>query len=231
MEIKHKLNGSNVAWITIVSGIIAFISYFLVLIGIQFHFEVFSDPKSIFKIEGVNPDYLRWSMITDVFGYYLLLIPLAFYIYRYIRNSSEWSEIITFCGLSYILIGSIGASILYVLWPFFIELYPASDIAFQNILDLMFASFTKLVSDGLWNSTNAFLGGCWFFGIGLVFKIQNKKIGWFTIVLGITYLLDWFGNIVNLHLLSEIALNIYLIMAPVWAIIIGIALLKRKILN
>src|SRR3989339_830030 len=106
---QHK---KIVGLITILSGIVAFISYFLVAAAVNFNFDFFSNPVIIFSLENVNISMLRWSMITDVFGYYLLLLPALYFIYDWLKDKTPWKNLLTFCGTSYILIGAVGASIL-----------------------------------------------------------------------------------------------------------------------
>ena len=107
----------TVAWLTIASGIVALVSYFLVAGGVNFNFEVFSNPIVIFDLDNVHIDLLKWSMITDIFGYYVLLLPLLFYLHRWLQVKSEWANVISFSGLAYILLGSAGAAILAIIWP------------------------------------------------------------------------------------------------------------------
>ncbi|MEI9912610.1 MAG: hypothetical protein WDO71_24985 [Bacteroidota bacterium] len=48
-------------------------------------------------------------MIFDMFGYYLLLLPVIYLLHDWLKNQSAWSRLITFNGLAYVLTGAIGA--------------------------------------------------------------------------------------------------------------------------
>ena len=85
MEINNNYR-NTVGWITILSGIIGFVSYFLVAGSVNFNFDFFSNPVLIFSIPNVHIGMLRWSMISDIFGYYLLLLPALFLMNEWLRG-------------------------------------------------------------------------------------------------------------------------------------------------
>ena len=54
---------------------------------------------------------LRWGLILDLFGYYLLLLPLTLVLRRWTRReTSQWMALATVCGVAYLMIGAIGAA-------------------------------------------------------------------------------------------------------------------------
>ncbi len=218
-----------IALLTFFSGIIALLSYFLVCAAVQFNFDFFSDPVSIFSTRGVNGTLLKWSMITDVFGYYLLLLPVIFYSHEWLRKQSNWASAISTSGVGYILFGSSGAAILAVLWPMLLEEYARATPSEQKTIQLLFTSFNAMVYGGLWNLLNAFLGGIWFLSTGILLKQRSKVPGWLFIVLGISSLLDWLGNALSIAALADAALNIYLLLAPIAAMVLGGVLYNKDL--
>ncbi|MBU0559535.1 MAG: hypothetical protein KJ799_18430 [Bacteroidetes bacterium] len=220
---------NTVGWITILSGIVAFISYFLVAASVNFNFDFFSNPVIIFSIPDVHIGMLRWSMIADIFGYYLLLLPALFFIHEWLLGKTDWRNLITFCGTSYILVGAVGASILALTWPSFLTKFPISSAEQQETIKLLFDSFSQMVGGGLWNLFDTIVGGVWWIGIGIFIKREKLFLGWFTIIVGVISLLDGFGNMLEINALAETALNLFLVLAPTWAVTIGIAILKNKI--
>ncbi len=230
MEMNNTFRNS-VGWITILSGIIGFISYFLVAGSVNYNFDFFSNPVLIFSLPDVHIGMLRWSMIADIFGYYLLLLPALFFIHEWLRDKTEWRNLITFCGTSYILAGAIGASILAVTWPSLLTNFPLSSPEKQETIKLLFESFSLMVGNGIWNLFDTIVGGVWMVGIGIFIKRQNSILGWFTLAVGLISLLDGFGNILELKVIADIAVNLYLVFAPVWAIAIGVGILRNKLFN
>lgn len=218
---------NTVGWITILSGILAFTSYLLVAGSVNFNFDFFSEPVLIFSLPDVHIGMLRWSMITDIFGYYLLLLPALFYLHEWLRGKTPWRNLLSFCGTSYILIGGIGASILAVTWPSFLIGFPDASAAQQETIKLLFDTFSQMVYGGLWNLFDTVVGGVWLVGIGIFIKTEKRVLGWFTVCVGAISLLDGFGNLFGLAILAEIALNLFLVLAPAWAIAIGFFVLRN----
>jgi hypothetical protein len=54
-------------------------------------------------------------------------------------------------------------------------------------------------------------------------------MGWLTMLVGIISLLDGLGNSLEIKSISDTALNLYLVLAPLWAIILGLLILNNKI--
>lgn len=226
--LRHR---NLVAWITILSGVIGLVSYFLVAGAVNFNFEFFSDPSLIFTIDGVSSTMLKWSMITDIFGYYLLLLPVLFFIHEWLKDKTEWRNVFTFCGASYIFAGALGASILGASWPVLLDKFPLATPEHQEIIKSSFENLSLIVVNGIWNLFDALMFGVWFIAIGIFIKREHAVWGWFTIIVGLLSALDFTGNALDLKAISEVALNLYLILAPAWAIGFGLALKRNKVLT
>lgn len=227
-----KPNKSLLGLLTILSGIIALISYMLVAVAVNYNFDVFADPTLILTLPDVHLAALKWSMITDVLGYYLLLLPAIFFLQDWMKDKTQWAKTLTFCGTSYVLVGAIGASILGVVWPLLIQKFQAaSSPEAQETIRLSFQLISELVYGGLWNLLGMLVGGIWWLGIGILLRREYKALGWVIILLGCCSLLDSIGGMLELKFLSDIGLNIYLILAPVWAVWLGIIIRKSKLLH
>ncbi len=226
---NNNIFRNTVGWITILSGIVGFISYFLIAGAVNFNFDFFSNPVLIFSLPEVHIGMLRWSMIADVFGYYLLLLPALFFIHDWLHGKTAWRNLITFCGTSYVLAGAIGASILAATWPSFLTKFPLSSPEQQDTIKLLFESFSFMVGNGIWNLFDTIVCSVWMIGIGIFIKRKNFFLGWFTIIVGLISFLDGFGNILEIKALADTAVNLYLVLAPIWPIAIGFAILKNRI--
>ena len=222
-----KPNKSLLGLLTILSGVIAFISYVLVAVAVNYNFDVFSDPVLILSLPEVNLLALKWSMITDVLGYYLLLLPAIFFLQNWMEDKTQWAKALTFCGTSYVLVGSIGAAILGVVWPLLIKEFQATNAPeTRESIQLSFQLISELVYGGLWNLLGMLVGGIWWLGIGILLQRDYKVLGWAIILLGFCSLLDSVGGMLELKALSDIGLNIYLLLAPICAICLGIMIRK-----
>ena len=218
-----------VGWVTVLSGVIGLVSYVLVAGAVNYNFEFFGDSSLIFTTDGVNSAMLKWSMITDVFGYYLLLLPVLFFIHEWLNGQSAWRNMISFCGLSYIIAGAIGASVLSAASPALLDKFPMASPEQQDIIKLSFHTLSWVVVDGIWNMFDALVFAVWFISIGIFLKVRHAFWGWLTILIGLLSALDFMGNIFDVKSLAEAALNLYLILAPLWAILIGFKILQNKI--
>ncbi|MBK8502872.1 MAG: hypothetical protein IPL46_12015 [Saprospiraceae bacterium] len=221
MDKINYLRPSLVGHLTILSGVIALISYFQVAAGFNFHFELFSNPALIFETAGINTSLLKWSMITDIFGYYLLLLPLVIYMHLWMKDSFAWSPVINLSGIGYILIGSVGAAVLAVIWPMHIDQFASLTGQQQEISRMIFISITNIVVEGLWNLLDSILIAVWFLGIAIFLRSRYKAIANFTFTLSAVCFLDFLGNALAIKPLAEITVNIYLVLAPIWAIVMG----------
>jgi hypothetical protein len=222
-----KTNKSLLSLLTILSGVIALISYVLVAVAVNYNFDVFADPTLILTLPEVNLLALKWSMITDVLGYYLLLLPVIFFLQNWMKDKTQWAKTLTFCGTSYVLVGSIGAAILGVAWPLLIKEFQATSTPeTRENIQLSFQLISELVYGGLWNLLGMLVGGIWWLGIGIFLQRNYKALGWATILLGFCSLLDSVGGMLELKALSNIGLNIYLLLAPICAIWLGIVIRK-----
>jgi hypothetical protein len=111
----------------IISAPLAFGSLVLSLAPVDFDFEVFSDLTSFISVGASGANQLRWSMMLDMLGYYLLLAPVAFVLWHWLKPKGRTRVgFYTFCGLSYLLIGAMGAAILAAVWSPLINAYPGA---------------------------------------------------------------------------------------------------------
>lgn len=212
----------------IISAPLAIGSLVLGLIPVDFNFEVFSDMNLFIQVGVSGAILLRWGMILDVFGYYLLLMPAAFVLLFSLKSRGPdrvWFY--TFCGLSYMLIGAIGASILAAVWPPIIIAYVDASGQSREILKAVFSGVTNIVYGGLWGILELIPGGIWWLGIGLLLKSERRILGIATIILGIFALLNVIGNILNIEAIAMPGLFVYLYFAPIWALWLGFDLLRR----
>jgi hypothetical protein len=170
-------------------------------------------------------------MLTDIAGYYLLLLPLIYYLRPYLRQKSPWTDLLTFCGTAYALGGAIGAAILAeVVTRLYREYYLAVP-AEQESIGAVFRAVTHLVYEGLWNLLGSLFSGVWWLLTGYILVGSHQATGRLTMILGAFTLLDVLGNMAGIPWLAAIGLNVYLVLAPVWAIWIGILIWKGERLS
>jgi Domain of unknown function (DUF4386) len=199
--------------------------------------DPFSNPTSILMTGADGANLFRWGMILDIFGYYLLLVPLALLLWSRLQpKGMNLVTLYTFCGLAYILVGAAGAATLAAISPPLIEGYGHASAQQQQMYEVVFSGFINVVYVGLWNLLESSLSGIWWLGIGLLLRREQPALGIFTTVLGIFALLDALGRILNIQLIYTVGLAGILLFIPIWTLWFGIDLLRsgkmdiRKIL-
>jgi hypothetical protein len=215
-------------WMSLASGLIALVSYYLVAASVHFNFEFFSNPAIVFQGQEVDRGMLRWSMIADVFGYYLLLLPLIFFLGRQMEGHTPWNGLIRFMGTGYVLMGAAGACILAVVWPFLLDAHDTAETSLQPSVVLLFQTSAQGVVTGIWNMLDGWLGAAWWIAVSLFLMKRMKIVSWLGIATGIFSLLDATGNMLEWKSLADVSVNAYLVLAPVWTIAIGVVLIRKE---
>ena len=191
--------------------------------------DPFSNPVSILESGANGASLIRWGMILDMFGYYLLLVPLALLLWSRLKpKNMNLATLFTFCGLAYILVGALGAATLAAISPPLIEGYGQASIQQRQMYEVVFSGFLNAVYVGLWNLLESSLGGIWWLGIGLLLRREQPALGLFTTALGIFALLDAFGRILNVQIIYTVGLAGVLLLIPIWTLWFGIDLLGSR---
>ena len=92
----------------------------------NFRLSALSNPSSLITIGTHGANLFRWGMVLDMFGYYVLLTPLALVLWQWLRPTGPLLvTLYTWCGFGYILVGAMGAIILAAVEPPLIIQYAA----------------------------------------------------------------------------------------------------------
>ena len=97
------------------------------------------------------------------------------------------------------------------------------------MLETGFNTIWNMVYGGMWNILGGLLAGIWFLGVGLLLRSERRLFSFVTIILGISALLDSLGMILGIEVLALLGLSIYIILAPIWALWLGIDLLRKPV--
>ena len=170
---------------------------------------------------------LHFSMVLDVFGYYLLLAPLALFLGSWLGpKSPDLVRLYTICALAYMLLGALGAAVLSAVVPQLMADYGNASGQQREMLQIVFNALTSAVDRGVWNTLEMFPAATWLLGIGWLLRQERRRLGIVTMVVGCAALLDGVGTSLNLPLIALPGLGIYLAGLPLWALAMGIALLR-----
>ena len=148
-----------------------------ILLAVDFNLGALYEPLLLLHTGTRGAGLWRWSMILDVFGYYLLIVPLILSLRSWLRPSSpNWIDLFTFCLLAYCLIGASGAAILATATPPLIAGYTTAAGPQRAILEAISTGYADAVYGGLWNLLEEFLAGVGWIGVGLA--VQAAGAAW-----------------------------------------------------
>lgn len=216
-------------WLAILSVFFAYGNFALTGIAASGKTQDLSGLNYFIHVGEQAGNLMKWSWLSDMIGYYLLLIPVSLLLYYWLKNKNPyWMGVFTFCGLAYIFAGSSGAAMLAKTWPALISGFTNSSGTSQEIYKLIFENTTEMVYGGLWGYFEFLLAGVWWLGIGFTIKTERKALGIATIILGVFTLLAVVGEFFSISYVAMTGMMVYLLFAPIWAGWLGISVLQGK---
>lgn len=216
--------------LAIIAGILALLSLVVGLAGVQYDFEIFSDPSSLIAAGADVAQNIQWSFWLNMLGNYLLLIPLALFFYQWLSSENPaYIQLFTASGLIYLLLGAAGAAILASAWPFLMKTYAAAAPATQAGLVVDFQLVSAIAEGGLQGVIQNLAGAIWFLGVGMILRAKQSGLSIFTMGLGLFLLLNMLGNMFNIEALSLLGLTANILLGPLWSIAFGVYLIRAKV--
>ena len=167
------------AWLAAVVPLVALVAF---LAAYRFDTERLTDLPSIVGDRDAAAA-LRWAGLIDMSAY-LPVAPVVIYFHRRMADRApDLIGLLTFCGLAYVLLGSLGGTLFATVGPPLVE--DGSDAA-----RVTFAAFATMVAVGLWGTLELIGFGVWLVGVGWLLRAQSPAFGWLAIVAGIGSLLS-----------------------------------------
>jgi hypothetical protein len=126
---------------------------------------------------------MRWAGLIDMTAY-LPVAPVVIFFHRRLADRApDLIGLLTFCGLAYVLLGSLGGTLFATVGPPLIEDgSPAARVTF--------AAFASMVTIGLWGTLELIGFGVWLVGVGWLLRAESAGFGTLAIVAGIGSLLS-----------------------------------------
>ena len=216
-----------VAWLAIVSAVFAIGNFALTGIAGGGDSRYLSDVYAFIETGKEAGSVMRWAWLSDLLGYYLLLVPVAFLLYHWLRSEKPyWMGIVTFFGLGYIFCGIIGAAILARTWPTLLAGFQNAQGVSQEIYRIVFVNTTQAVYGGMWGYLEFLLGGVWWIGVGLILRARRRVLGIVTVILGSITLAAALGEVFTFGVVASVGFMAYLFLAPIWAVWLGVSVLR-----
>ena len=228
MILNDRSFRTTVAIAAIVSLPLAAGNLLAMLATVHFNIGGMTDPLVLLHAGLSAGPLWRLSMVLDVLGYYLLIVPLILLLRGSLRGRSpSWSDLFALCLLAYCMIGAIGGALLATALPTLIREYAATTNTVSHAnLQTVFTGYTDGIYHGLWNLLEEFFAGIGWIGFGVLLRAEHRRLGTATVLLGAACIVDSFGTAVNVEAIASVGLSVYLVLAPLWACWIGIELLR-----
>ncbi len=142
---------------TLLAGPLAWLSLVVGLIGVEYDFEVFSDVNSLIAIGSEAAELIRWSLLLNMIGSYLLLIPLLIFLRAWLKKDSPiFVDFYSLCGLLFLLLGAVGAAISASVWPKLINEFAGATASQQETLAIVFRTVAGVTEEGIQSSIQNF---------------------------------------------------------------------------
>ena len=226
-EVPHR---RATAVVTIAAGVTSLASLVVGLSGADFDFEAVSEAATFIALgtDAVAP--VRWGLWLSMFGSYLLLVPVALLLLRWLRQDDPVvADLATVAAGFYILLGAAGASVLASTLPDLIQRYAeadAADAAMRAGLLNDFDLARRIAEDGLQGVVQNVAGAAWFLGMGSLLRRHRPALGAAAIAVGAFLVVNAAGIMVDVEALRFIGLTGNVLLAPAWAIGMGASLLR-----
>ena len=156
-----------------------------------------------------------------------ILLSVALLLLRWLRQDDPVvADLATVAAGFYILLGAAGASVLASTLPDLIQRYADADAAMRAGLLNDFDLARRIAEDGLQGVVQNVAGAAWFLGMGSLLRRHRPALGAAAIAVGAFLVVNAVGIMVEVEALRFIGLTGNVLLAPAWAIGMGISLLR-----
>jgi hypothetical protein len=199
---------------TFLAVVIGAVSGFLFLAAADFHPDRLLEPVRMLGSGSSSAELLRWGALTDMLGYYILLIPLFLSVGENLRRArGPIADLPTVGGLMYSLMGGATAVVLAFAAPPILDAYREAEPGAQAGLAFAFTELTDVAYKGVWQTLDAILVGSWALGTGLLIRKVRRGVGTAGVALGLASVAASAVRMTE----ADISLGPLLAFATIWA--------------
>ncbi len=211
----------------IMAGVLNLAASVVTSLAVDFNTELLSSPEEMLMagLEHGAIDLFRWGEVLGVFGYCLLLIPAALYLWYWLKpRKPHLVTLYTVLGLIGIVLCVIESAIRASIWPPMMAAYPQLAEAQREMLQLVFTSVTDFAFEGMY-ALNNMLAGLWLLGMGVVLRSERRILGIATAIMGGAIFGAGVGWITRVDPLAR--LELFYFFQPFWAVWLGVVIWRR----
>ena len=175
---------------------------------------IFGDPDAILGSGREAALLFRWAFLGDMFYSYLLLVPLALFLHRRLRERRSWlADFGLAAGLAYIFLGGAGAAILATAGSSLIEAYAAAAPVDRPAIATSYELVRDIVYFALWQTLDAITLGTWVFSVGWLLLTERPLVGRLLVVLGVGLWAAAVMTMLDVHSLAVIGRGLVVVLA------------------
>ena len=128
----------------------------------------------------------RWGFLGDMLYSYLLLLPLALFLHRSLRDRRPWLADLGLAGaLAYIFIGGAAAGILAQAGSSLIEAYHDAAATDRSAVLVAFQLLRDAFVFGVWQTVDPLTAGTWVLSVGWLLLVDRPLAGRLLVVLAV----------------------------------------------
>jgi hypothetical protein len=202
-------------------------SWILLALAVRGDLARIEDMANVITLGAPAAGYFRAAwMLTDTFGYMLLLAPAVVYLFRWLKSRSpNLVPLSSFFALAYFLVGTVSVYLLAGLTTPLMRAYESAPGAEKETVLLVFQSGFDMVYFGI-GPLGWLFGGLWWLSIGYVLRQERRILGAVTMILGLLGLAVWLEQAFHLQSLVVIETP-FLFLVPVWSLWLGLVIWRR----
>lgn len=215
--------------VTVLAGLTSAASLVVGLAGADYDFEAFSEAESFIALGAEAADPVLWGFWLSMFGSYLLLAPVALHLWRRQRqDTAQVADLSMLAAAAYILLGAAGAGVLASTLPDMMQQYATAPAGAADQLLARFDFVRRIAEDGLQGVVQNTAGAVWFLGMGAVLRRDRAVVGWLAVLVGVALVVNTLAILIDVESLRTIGLTGHVLLAPLWSIGMGVALLRGR---
>lgn len=215
-------------WAAIVAMPVGYASFLIAMAAVDFDVESVTDPALTLPAIAGRATMFWWSWVLTAL-YFLLWVPLALLLFNWFRTkSANLVGLLALCGIAGLMVGAIGQVATGAVALTEADGYAQATEAARLLRSEVYKGFFQAFDLGISRVLFPFLIGVWLSGIGSFLRKERRVLGWFTIILGLIALIAAIITAVGLVDAGSNVIFIYIALAPIWGLWIGIDLLRSR---
>lgn len=233
MNVNDSSQFQRVAAVSaIVSAPFSYLLTFTLLQAVGFDFTVLGTPSELIAIGTSGATVFKWTMVGDIIGQYLLLLPLVLFLWYWLRPKGYLTiTLLTVGGIVYVFIGALGVSINAAVFPDLMVQYAGAGPEDRAMLETVFTALANVTMVGTWGVFVRLVGGLYWIGIGAPLREEYRGVGYLSMLVGGLALLSVIGNVLQIAPLIGMGTLGYLLGFPIWALWLGGILYRNPSLD